>query len=572
MVFKKINFLRKPIWIIATLLVATSSAFAQETAHVAADPLLDLSLEQLMDVEVTSMMKTTTRLSETPGAIFVLTNDDIRRTGATSIPEALRVVPGLNVSRIDTNEWAITARGFNSQFANKLLVLVDGRSVYTPQYSSVCWDQQDVMMEDIDRIEVIRGPGASLWGANAVNGVINIITKSAKNTQGGLVSVHAGDERGGAGLRYGAKIGDDAFIKLYGRTAMHSGESEPGSNANAGDISRLNKAGFRFEKEITANNKLTFQGDVFTGESGSAKSWFPNLTASLTPTLTPHYSILLRPTQTYKGYNLESRWEQRQSDYSNTSLQLYWNNQERTSSNVNTTITTDTLDVDFQHNLKVSSRQNWVWGLGYRRNMLDTSAGFILSATNKQHKDDILSVFMQDDITFVPQKWKLTLGSRIEHNPDTGYEVEPNARLLWTPNEYQSVWASVSHAVRTPNWVQHNSIYSLQIIPPTSLMPLPMMVGVLGSTNSVSEKLIAYELGWRGVIRPSLTADISLYYYNYKDIQSTTPNPIDFSHIGSGYLLQTISFSNYGKAQTYGGELSLDWQVMDNWKLRVSYS
>ncbi len=567
---------RKLVWVILSSLFAAVPAVAQnEIPDVT--PMLDMSLEQLMNIEVTSVLKTATRLSDTPGAIFVLTNEDIRHTGATTIPEALRMVPGMHVARIDANKWAVTVRGFNGQFANKLLVLVDGRSVYSPLQSGIWWDQQDVMMEDIDRIEVIRGPGASLWGANAVNGVINITTKSAKNTQGGLLSAHVGDERGGIGLRYGAKTGEDAYLRVYGNTQMHSGEREVEDGEKAGDLGRLNKAGFRFEKALNQNDNITFSGEVFEGDSGGAKQSFPTLASNMVPVLAPPYAQSVSTAHAFNGYNLLGRWEHKISDLSSTTTQVYWDNHERDLKKFGAVNRVSTFDVDFQHNLQLSDRQNVVWGLGYRRNMDDTSNSNILSYMDAKRSDDLYSFFVQDDITLQPKRWKLTLGTRLEHNPDTGYEVQPNARLMWTPNEHNTFWSSISRAVRTPSWTDRDVSLSLYTIPPFGGGPASpfnpaVLVGLKGSADFKSEKLNAYELGWRGVIQPKLNADVALFYYDYHDAEAVIPNALDMSTIGSGYLLQMTHFGNATKARTYGGEVSIDCQVTDDWKLRASYS
>jgi iron complex outermembrane receptor protein len=568
--YKQNKFFTILLNVLSVAVIPCSSAIATEISQ--ENLLFDMNLEQLMSIQVTSVMKTPTRLSDTPGAIFVLSNEDIRRTGATSIPEALRMVPGMNVSRIDANKWAITARGFNGEFANKLLVLVDGRSVYTPLFSGVWWDQQDVMMEDIERIEVIRGPGASLWGANAVNGVINIITKNAQNTQGGLLSAHGGNARAGAGLRYGSKVGEDSYLKVYGMDTVHRSTTLVDSNAEAGDFTRLNKGGFRFDSEVSGNDKLTLQGDAHDGVSGGAPQTVPTLTANLVPQLAPPYSEEMPTAQEFQGYNLLGRWERRISDSSSTALQLYWNNEKRNLVFTGTKNQVDTLDIDFQHNLKLSERQNIVWGAGYRNNRGKSSNGKVLVFTNTDISDDITSLFAQDDITLVPSLWKLTLGTRIERNPSNDLAVQPNIRLLWTPNDQQSIWASVSRAMRTPDWVEQSVSYSIATIPPTPAPTPAVMLGVTGSPTFTSEKLTAYELGWRGVVKPNLTADLALYYYDYKDAQSLAPNPPDFNNIGSGYVVQTMSFSNYGKVRSYGSEVSLDWKATENWNLRASYS
>lgn len=587
--------MRKSLWLAVMLIANSSTSFALEnntvnqsglpqpfsksTADVAQGDLTptELTLEQLMNVEITSIMKTATRLSDTPGAIFVLSSDDIKRTGATTIPEALRVVPGLNVARIDTNKWAISARGFNGEFSNKLLVLIDGRSIYTPLFSGVWWDQQDVMIEDIERIEVIRGPNASLWGANAVNGVINIITKNAKHTLGSLASAHIGSERSGAGLRYGAKIDEDTFINVYGRISRYKSQNEPLSNININETDLLNKIGFRYDKQINSNNMFTLKGDVFNGDSSGAATTSPTFSNTLNPKLVSSYSESFSTRQEFIGYNLNGQWEQVQSKNSNTTLKVYWDNHKRDSDLFNSAITVNTFDIDFQHNLLLTSDQRVVWGLGYRRNMLEATNGVKFPLSNPNRVDNLFNFFIQDDITLIPSRLKLTLGTRAEHNPSTGVEFEPNARLIWTPNDHQSIWTSISRAVRTPTWVQDNGLFKIFSITPvvngaiTAANP-PILVTMVERNHVKSENLTAYELGWRGVIKPQLTADATIYYYDYKDGASVSPDVPDFSHIAAGYILQNAYSTNFSNINTYGGEISIDWQVMNSWKFRGSYS
>lgn len=537
--------------------------------------LISLSLEELLNMNVTSVMKTSSRLSDAAAAVFVVTNDDIQRTGATSIPEALRIVPGMHVARVDGNKWAVSIRGFNGQFANKLLVLIDGRSVYTPLFAGVWWDQQDTMMEDIERIEVIRGPGASLWGANAVNGVINIITKNAKDTQGTLVSVHAGNERGGAGLRYGAKVGDDAFLKVYGHYSIHDGSPALGSSQDAADLSRQNKLGFRFDKELTAQDKLMLQGDVFSGYSGGVATTLANQSARLTPVFAPPYNSDYSATQESLGYHLLGRWEHALSNDSEMSLQLYWDHQERMLAGFKTTEHLDIFDVDFQHSLSLTDRQKMVWGMGYRRNESEITNGTIIEFYPNKRRDDIFNLFVQDEISLVPEKWKLTLGSKLEHNPNTGFEVQPNARLLWTPNDKHSLWAAVSRAVRTPSWAEQNVSYSARTIPPfasPNVSPFPLLITSQGNPQLESEKMMAYELGWRGLVTPSVSADVALFYFDYDKAGSNAPGAAEMVFSPAPFLRQPTNFTNYALIQSYGAELSLNWQVLENWKLRANYS
>ena len=536
-----------------------------------------MSVEQLVELDLTSITKTNGDSKHVAAAIHVVTNEDIRRIGATTIPEALRVVPGLHVARVDGNKWSVSVRGFSDQFVNKLLVLVDGRSVYTPLFSGTWWDQIDVMMEDIDRIEVISGPGASLWGANAVNGVINIITKKAKDTQGALVSSHFGNERYGGGLRYGADLGDDAYLKVFGRHAAHDDSTVAGDPSQNGDFGRLSKIGFRYDKTLDSGDKLTLDGDAYLGESGGAPLAFPVLTGNLTPTLTPPFSQMLPTGQDYYGNHILGRWERRQSADSSTVFRFYWDRHGRKANSIDGEYVIDTFDADFQHNYRLNDSHRLVWGSGFRFNNNEFGNGYYLALFPNQRSDRIYSLFAQDEITLVPERWSLTLGAKVEHNPVTQFEVQPNARLLWTPDEHNSVWASVSRSVRTPSWVEQYMAYSIALIPPQPAQPFPVLVGIQGNPNQTSEKMLAFETGWRRQWNRDFNTDISLYYYSYDDLQSTSfGNSIPYFAPSNPYLPQYVLmpsyFGNYGMAQVYGGEISADWQVSEAWKLRASYS
>ncbi|MDD2724269.1 MAG: TonB-dependent receptor [Methylovulum sp.] len=554
-----------------------SLAANQEPEPAKLPDLTDLSVEALLELDVTSVTKTPTGLKDVPAAIYVLTSDDIHRSGATTIPEALRVVPGMHVARIDGNKWAVSTRGFNSQYANKLLVLMDGRILYTPMFSGVWWDQEDVMMEDIERIEVIRGPGASLWGANAVNGVINIITKKVKNTQGALISGAGGSMRKSGGLRYGVGLGNQAYLKVYGRHSEYDQTHLPGTDTQAGDDSRLSKIGFRVDKDFSGTDKLTLQGDAFSGSSGGAGQQFPTVSAKLAPVLSPPYSRWLPTDSEPSGHYLMGRWEHGYSNDSSTVLRMYWNRNERKFTAIDSSYQIDTLDFDFQHNVHLDEEHNLVWGAGARLNYNDTQNSLDLSWLPNQRQDQIYSLFAQDEITLVPARWKLTLGSKFEHNPVTQFEWQPTARLSWTPVKQHAFWASVSRSVRTPNWAEQDLNYNKQVIPPAGggvagpANPVTL-ISFVGNKAMQSEKMLAYDWGWRAQLGPRLSADVALYYYDYHNILSGTPSALDASRIVSGYLLQTYAFTNYGSADVYGGEASVDWRVTDTWKLRATYS
>lgn len=539
--------------------------------------LTDMDLEDLLTVELSSIMNSHAALKDIPASIYIITEEEIRRIGATTIPEALRVVPGLHVARIDNNKWAISTRGFNTGFADKLLVLVDGRSIYTPFFSGTWWDQEDMMMEDIDRIEVIRGPGASIWGANAVNGVINIVSKNAKETQGTLISAFGGNMRAGGGVRYGTAVGNDSYLRLFARHSNFDEGKLPESNVDTGDNSRLSKFGFRWDKTLNDADKIDVQGSAFMGFSGGSSQPFPNMIANERPTTIAPYMLFNETDVSYSGSYLMGRWQHQFDSDSNTALRFFWTRNERKADLINASYISNTLDLDFQHNVKLNESHYVSWGGGVRLNSNETVNSLYFAWEPPQRLDEIYSLFVQDEITLVPERWTLTLGGKLQHNPVTYFEWQPSARLAWTPSEHHSFWAAVSRAVHTPSWWEQNAHYPIGIVPPgnggaTSPANPVQLTTLKGNSNLQSEKLLAYEIGWRGQFSASLSADVSLYYYDYHHITTVSPITSDRSHINDGYLLQTLSYTNQSLVDIYGGELSINWQASDDWKLRASYA
>ncbi len=540
-------------------------AFAADTERRPDEPsdLTELSLEELLNVEVTSVTKQAQPLSQTAAAIFVLTQEDIRRSGATSIPEALRMVPGLQVARLDSSKWAISARGFNGRFANKLLVLIDGRTVYTPLFSGVYWDVQDILMEDIDRIEVIRGPGAALWGANAVNGVINVITKKAKDTQGGLVVGGAGtEERGFTGIRYGSKLSDSTHIRAYGKFFARDDQATATGDP-ATDPWHQARGGMRVDHSAANGDLLTLQGDFYQGE------YRERVTA---PTLTTPFSSTSDLKGQITGGNLLGRWTHEISSTSGFTLQLYYDRSERATPQL--AEKRDIADVDYQHHLTLGTQHHIVWGLGYRftNDQLTNSQTIQFSPFSRVL--NLWSGFVQDEITIVPKTVALTLGSKIEHNDLTGLVVQPNGRLRWTPTDHQTVWASVSRAVRTPSRAEDDVRINQTTAPPSgSTGGLPAQAALIGTRGYGNEKTLAYELGYRNQLTSRLSADVAAFYNNYKDLRTlergtatveTTPSPL--------HLLVPFNASNKLRAETYGVEAALEWRPLDWWRIQPSYT
>jgi len=522
--------------------------------------LTSLSLEDLMNVKVTSVSRRPQSLAETAAAVFVITQDDIRRSGATSIPEALRMVPGIEVARIDGNKWAITARGFNGRFANKLLVMIDGRSVYTPLFSGVFWDAQDTVLEDIDRIEVVRGPGASLWGANAVNGVINIVTKRARATQGALVVAGGGtEEQGFTSLRYGGKANDDTYYRGYVKY-FNRDSQEFIDGSNAADDWQVGRAGFRVDWEPDGPDAVTVQGDIYRGVVGTTGS---------VHSLAPPFAETVNRDDDMFGANLLTRWTRRFADGSDMALQVYY---DLTSGDeLGTSIAEHTFDVDFQHHFQPDDRNDIVWGVGYRLYAARFDGTFDVSFSDDHRTDYLANAFIQDDITIVPDELRVTLGSKLEYNSFTGVEIEPTARAIWTPDDRQSVWAAVSRATRTPS--QTTDAISLNsVVPPGdpgNPFPLPVLVSIAGNSGETSEDLVSFELGYR--IRPTddFSVDIAGFYDLYDNL--VTVETVGAS-LQPGFVLVNEQFDNLGCARTYGVEASADWRVAPWWRLQGAYT
>lgn len=543
------------------LLCCPSGAAAQ--APPSPVDLTEMSLEELMGVEVTSVSKRAEPISTAAAAVFVITQEDLRRSGATSIPEALRMVPGLEVARIDASKWAISARGFNGRFANKLLVLVDGRSVYTPLFSGVFWDVQDTLIEDVDRIEVIRGPGATLWGANAVNGVINIITRSAHETRGGLLAAGGGsEERGFGALRYGGALGESSSYRVYGKF-FDRGSGESLAGGPGADDWSMKRAGFRVDSKLAGGSGLTVEGDLYDGEAGEA------LTLQSLQNPVPR---TLDSDQQVAGGHLLGRWQRTPSRTSDLKVQLYYDRTERVAALVDED--RDTFDLELQHGFAPGARHRFLWGLGYRRTRDDLQGFGILSFFPPRRTDDLASAFLQDEITLRPDRLLVTLGSKVEHNDYTGFEVQPNVRAVWIPRQHHTLWAAVSRAVRTPSRAEDDLRLDLQFFGPGQVLPgpLPVVVSSFGDRDYRSEELLAWEVGYRMGFAPGLFFDLATFYNDYDQLRATrTGRP--FPELAPiPHLVVPVSVSNDLEGETYGAELAVDWRASKRWRWSAAYS
>lgn len=504
---------------------------------------------------MTSVAKKSQSLGEAAAAIHVITQEDIRRSGMTSVPELLRLVPGANVARINGNQWAISIRGFNGLMANKLLVLIDGRSVYSPAFAGVNWDEQNVLVEDIERIEVIRGPGGTLWGANAVNGVINVITKQAKHTQGNLLVAGIGDREESGAYRYGGQWGDEAFYRAYIRYV----DQNPFDNADgseAYDSQQTLHAGFRVDWALSNEDELTLQGGVYDSVADQQA-----VTTSLTQgsqTMMDHRDL--------NGGNLLFHWTRSTSEHSEWQLQGYFDRTERDELNLGQRI--DTYDLELQHRFPWSEYQEITWGLGYRRvsDRYENSDTLIFGA--EALDTDLFSAFLQDEIT-LREDLRLTLGAKLEHNDFTGYEFQPSARMLWQPTPQYALWGAVSRAVRTPSRSHRDLRINLTAIPG----PTPTLISLFGNNDVQSENLIAYELGFRNQVTPNTALDITAFYNVYDDLltdedgasfMETDPQPT--------HLVVSKQFDNLMEGEVYGIEVAADWRLSQRWRVMAGYS
>ncbi len=529
-----------------------------------ADQLVNLPLEQLMNMEVTSVAKQAQPLAQAAAAVFVITEEDIRRSGATSIPEALRMAPGIQVARIDAHRWAISSRGFNGEFANKLLVLMDGRTLYTPLFSGVFWDVQDTTLEDIDRIEVIRGPGAALWGANAVNGVINIITKKAKDTQGILAVAGAGtEERGFATLRYGGSLGDDTHFRVYGKH-FERDDFVRQDGSGASDSWRNSRAGFRVDSALAARDAVTVQGDYYNGTTGI------DFQEAL---LTPPFSRQILDSQTLKGANLLTRWKHDLTNGSSVVLQAYYDRTERRSPLFGEY--RDTIDLDVQHNLVLGDRHHLVWGAGYRgtHDRVFNTPSILLTPTTRYVS--LFSGFIQDEITLLPNRVTFTAGTKVEHNDFTGFLVQPSGRLRWTPTNDLTLWGAISRGYRTPSRAEDDARITQQAIPPNGLFPgsPAALTAALGNRGFTNEALSAYELGGRMQVHETLSVDVTGFYNHYDHLRSLEPgSPTLETTPLPPHLLVPFFANNKLSAETRGVEVSAEWRPVEWWRLQTSYT
>jgi iron complex outermembrane recepter protein len=525
--------------------------------------LSQVSLEDLMNIEVTSVSGKEQKMSQAAAAIFVITQEDILRSGATNIPDLLRLVPGMDVSQINANAWAVSARGFNDQFSNKLLVLIDGRAVYTPLLGGVNWGTQNVPLEDIERIEVIRGPGATIWGANAVNGVINVVTKRAADTRGALVTGGGGTEGQAQGtVQYGGAIKEKTNYRIFANYLNYG--SLPAAGGGSGqDNWNLLHGGFRADSRISTSDSLTLHGDLYTGrEGGTIVHLF-----SIDPPVIGNLNVNIQ----LSGGNIQGRWNHTFSSRSDTTFQFYFDNYERTGPDSDET--RSTIDFDFKHHWAWGSRQDVIWGAGYRRTW-DQEIGTIDQAFDPPDAAlQLFTFFGQDTITVQPDQVFFTAGTKIENNYFTGYELEPSARLAWTPSNWMTLWSAVSLAERSPTQRDIGLDASLAAFPDPGGSSTPVEVILFGNPKFMSEHVLANEAGFRMQPNARLSIDVSAFFNHYYHLQTLEPGTESFEPSPApARFVMPITFANLMHGTTEGGELSANLKLTDRWTLSPGYA
>lgn len=513
-------------------------------------------------MEVTTASRKAEKLADVASALFVLREDDIRRSGATTLPELLRLVPGLNVGRISSSEWAVSARGFNAIFGDKLLVLIDGRSVYTPLFGGVFWNEHDIPLHDIDRIEVIRGPGATIWGVNATNGVINVVTKDAHRTKGGVASVVVGTtDRLIGDLRQGGQVGEWSY-RVFGRFAERdesNGLPVPGEH-EANDDWRHTRGGFRADRALSPHDQITLQGGAYYGESG----W---------DLVEPDPSLGQRErdvTRYQNGAYALGRWTHRRENGEEVGVQFYFDRNER--NDVILGQLRYTADLEVQHRFAPMTSHDVVWGAGVRTHLDDMSSTFTASVTPESRNINLYTGFIQDEITLVPDLLRLVLGTKIEHSELSDTAFQPNIRTILTPTDHHSLWGSVSRALRSPARFNHDGRLATHLVG-RSDTNLPIIHTVIGSRNFDPEELIAYEAGYRGVLSPTLSLDLSLFYNVYEDLESAEERePFLNTTFGVPFIEAPSYIANKLGGISKGGEISIDYRPTPPWRLVAGYS
>jgi len=573
--------------LIACLLVSLTviSAHAATTPGSETEDLIGLSLAELLQVTVTSVSRKPQALSTSPAAIFVISQHDIRRSGARTIPDVLRMVPGVQVAQVDASTWAVTVRGSNGIFANKLLVLMDGRTLYDPFFSGVYWDSQDTTLASIERIEVIRGPGAALWGANAVNGVINIITKNAEDTHGLSAAIATGTStKFETNVQWGGDIGNDIDYRVFGKYFSRDGYAD----GDAYDDWKIGRIGGRLDLTASTADTLTITSEYYEGDVGQNV-----LRNSIKPPSSTAIDIDREP----KGAFVNIDWNHTYSDTSSLKIRTYYDYRERHGFAPESD--QDTWDLDLQHRFRPWSRHDIVWGFGLRNTTDETRGDETISLDPVERTQRRYSGFIQDEIRLIGNEVFLTLGTKVEKNnfsPENDFEWSPSLRLGWLISDTSTLWGSVARAIRTPSRIEQDARILGVVDPafsPTNPYPVPSTVTIIGNPELDNEEVIAYELGYRAQPFESMTVDFALFYNDYEELRwsdgypptcqpaglpivppspAIPPNPACFAPGAWDYTEVLITFINQARQDTTGIEVAATYNATDWWRIYGAYS
>ena len=529
---------------------------SQKTSQTPPGDLTQVSIENLMNMEVTSVSKKEQKMSQVAAAIFVITQEDIHRSGATNIPDLLRMAPGMDVTQINANTWAISVRGFNSQFSDKLLVLIDGRAIYTPLLGEVSWDTQDVPLEDIERIEVIRGPGGTIWGANAVNGVINIIMKKAGDTLGTTLVGGGGTQAQGFGtVQYGGKIREDTSYRIFAKY-LNNNHFPDLKGQNGHDGWHLLHGGFRTDTDLSGRDSLTTEGDLYTGSEGAV---------IVHSVLAPPDNFDVQRLAELSGGNVLTRWNHIFSSRSDTTVQFYFDRYTR--SGPQSREARDTIDFEFQNHLKIGNRQDLVWGLGYRHSADQTVGTIDQAFVPANWSGHSFNWYVQDQITLKRNRVDLFIGTKLEKSYFTGLDLQPSVRLTWTPTERRTFWAAVSRSTSTPTRRERGLNAVLAVLPG------PAEVVLLGNPEGNTEHVISYELGYRTQPSARLSFDLAAFFNNYGGLETIEPLP-SFTVPNSNPPLLVLPrlIEDKMRGTTEGIEAILNWNVTSRWSVSPGYA
>ncbi|GAB6064563.1 TonB-dependent receptor plug domain-containing protein [Deferrisoma palaeochoriense] len=522
-----------------------------------------LPLEELLEIRITSAARKPQSLAEAAGPVTVITAEEIRRSGATTLPEVLRMVPGLHVGRLNANTWALSVRGFDGRWANKLLVMIDGRTVYSPLFSGVFWDAQDVLLEDVDRIEVIRGPGAALWGANAVNGVIHVVTKSAADTWGGYLEAGGGDEERGFGaVRYGGRLGRGLWGRIWAKGFDRDGAADPAGGQAPDDWSQV-RGGFRLDAERAAST-WTLQGEIYRGRSGAVYT---------VPTADPDRLETWADDTALWGGNLLGRWGRKLGAAGRFQLQAYYDRTSRDEAIGREE--REAWDLDLQHRFSLGRRHDVVWGGGVRlsRDRIDGTA--IIRFDPARRTDRLWNAFLQDEVALVPDHLHLILGVRAEHNNYTGAEWQPDARVLWRVTPGHTLWAGASRAVRTPSRAEADAVMAGQVLGvgnPANPLPVVIRPEFRGDDGFGSESVVSWQVGYRARWTEAVSTDLAAFLSRYRDLRTIDSRVVGPDPLHPGWLVATGGPGNRADAVSKGVEAEARWRVTRAWRLRVAYT